>query len=135
MPRVRAWLVDFRDNVRTDWADVSFDRNFSLRVDLCSSGPQAFVFGGLSDHDSGGEVPTMMIESIRRVIDKKTEKIADVLINHRIWWLLLVDWVGHGPSLGTQQRVKQAVKVPPPWSRVILVNVLNDADAFELDLP
>jgi hypothetical protein len=97
------------------------------------SHPTLFVFGGYIDGNSGGFVVADIVRNLRLCMDEKARKIAPFRERYEEWWLAVVDLIGYGGlDEWDLSSLRRAMRVTPPWHRIILVNPKDHTRAVEL---
>jgi hypothetical protein len=91
-----------------------------------------FVFGGLSDEDSGGWLIYEMERNIQYCLREKTKKISCVRANYKQWWLALVDHIGYGLDEFDRELFGDQVSIIHNWDRVILIDPRDHTRWFEI---
>lgn len=89
------------------------------------------------DWDAGGRVIEILGRNIRHCIAEKEIKVEPYLDNYEEWWLILVDHITYDliSDLKSfeQEQLKREIQVNTPWSRIIIVNLLNPADSLSFE--
>lgn len=128
-------LVSFRDQSIHQPMQLHVIDNLELGLIKASKVYSSFyVLGGSSDDDGGGPVVAEMERNLRICISEKTTKVARIRSKYPEWWLVLVDYIGYGILDGSdREQLRERVRrIKHDWDKIILVNPLNSADAFEL---
>ena len=133
-PKIKAALLAFPNDTTQDIDRISISNRFSLGLARSSKIFQTrFVLGGYTDHESGGWVVSEMIRNLAIVIPEKSKKIARFHSKYSEWWLVLIDHIGYthldSHELGT---LRQHVRRPPEWARIVLVSPLASEHAIEI---
>jgi len=130
---VRAALLDFESLADSPSSHIEVAPHFRLHLLRSSqSGPQRFVLGGLSDHDLGGAVLHEAHRNLLICIDDKRRKVARVQAKYPVWWLALVDYIGHGLHPREREQLRALVTVERPWDSIVLVNPTDPASGFAM---
>jgi hypothetical protein len=93
--------------------------------------PSLYVFGGYSDHDSGGWVLSETQKNLRICIKEKTQKIARFRKKYQEWWLILIDLIGYGVEDCDRTLFREHLAIDHEWNKVILLNPLDPQSAYE----
>jgi len=127
-------LVSFRDQSIHQPTRLRVTDNLELRLIQASKAHSSFyVLGGSSDYDAGGFVVAEIERNLRICISEKTNKVARVRSKYPEWWLVLVDHIGYGMlDESDREQLRELARIEHNWDKIILVNPLNSADAFEL---
>lgn len=126
-------LRDIPDPAATSSAWIEVAPNF--KVSLWRAGKHydsRFIFGGFSDHDSGGLVLAEMQRNLLICMEDKKRKVARVRARYPVWWLALADHIGRGLSTDERDQLRALVATGEPWDKVIIVESSSPSDGFEL---
>ena len=127
-------LRKFKEQPSHEPCDIRVSRDIKLGFLRASNPhPTFFVPGWAADHDSGGFVIAEMEQNLRLCIAEKTRKVAKVHHKYPEWWLVLEDRIGYGAlDKSDRDQLRKLVRADGYWTKIILVNPLNPASAFEL---
>jgi hypothetical protein len=88
---------------------------------------------GRSDQDGGGFIFDELKRSATICIENKTRKISKCRPKYSVWWLVLVDFIGHGLNASEIQEFKSQVSIPhPAWDKVIVLDSTDATRFFEI---
>lgn len=94
----------------------------------------AYVYGGMTDNDTGGFLFSKMYKNLAIVIEEKQGKVKPYLNRYSSWWLALVDYLNFGSGL-TEKELNQLKKTVPSdvvFQKVLLISPTDPANAFTL---
>lgn len=131
---LRRTLMAFRDSEARSACEIRLFPQVELR--LFRGGPThstLFVFGALSDYDAGGWLVSEIIRNTAICVEEKTGKVAVVRGRYSEWWLLLVDYIGHGALDESDYALLRAhLQRPDGWDKLILVDPSRPANGVEM---
>jgi hypothetical protein len=84
-----------------------------------------FLLGGYADLNSGGFLISEIYRNLKICIEDKTKKIERYKSKYRVWWLVLIDNVGHGLSKDDVIQLRAVGPLQHDWDRVLLVAPMN----------
>lgn len=88
--------------------------------------------GGDSDDDRGGWLLEDLEANIELCSTEKERKVRPYREKYTAWWLVLVDHIGYGLDKFDQSMFHDQVTLHHAWEKLILVNPLDPAHAFEI---
>jgi len=131
-PMVKECLLTFLENPLAE--PIQVDDNLEIGFYTASNPhPTAFVLGGGSDGDSGGSVVHEMLKNLRLCVAEKTLRIAPHRYKYSTWWLLLVDYIGHGLGEYDQQMLIEHWDVEHDWDKIIIVSPLKPCSRIRIE--
>jgi hypothetical protein len=123
-PTLRSGLDSFISMPIKSRMVLAQGQGFELEVFCRTSAPHAtiFVMGGCSDQQSGGWLLAEMQTNIRHCASEKTRKISKVQSKYPVWWLALVDHIGHGLDDFDREMFREKVSVEHSWDKIIVID-------------
>ena len=104
---IKKVLSDFSQsptNVRTE---IAVNNSLTIKIFPANTPKDGkfFLMAGYSDQDSGGWVLSELERNILLCSEEKLGKVEKYRKNYSVWWLALVDHIGHG--IGEDERSSQ----------------------------
>lgn len=132
--RLDSILLPFMAEIDPQPFSKDLGDGFSIRVFRSPSPkPTFFRAAGVSDEQSGGWLLAEMEANLTHYIAEKARKIEPFRAAYREWWLVLDDQIGYGLDKFDQDMFHDQVKVSPgPFSRIVLLDPKNGANAFNV---
>lgn len=93
---------------------------------------KAYVYGSISDQDSGGCVIGEIVKSLKKIIPEKEKKIEKVYSKYKEWWLLLVDSTNLGFSGEDFDQLKTSHISSGLFNKILLISSLNYSKGYEI---
>ncbi len=108
--------------------------NFELEVLCRTPKPRGdmFVLAGCADEDSGGWLLAQMELNIIYCIGKKEQSISTVRSKYSEWWLVLVDYIGHGLDDVDKEIFKTQVSISHTWDKILVIDPREHSRWFEI---
>jgi hypothetical protein len=94
--------------------------------------PTFYRLGGGSDAQAGGRVLEQMEKNLKLHVTDKTNKVAAYRTKYPIWWLVLVDQIGHGLDDLDREQFRNTVQISHNFDRVILVDPSDASRAMDV---
>jgi len=91
-----------------------------------------FICSGQDDLDAGGFTLSEMKNNIDYCIQEKSEKIRKYKHNYEYWWLALVDHISRGLNDHDIAMLREGIRLPPDWDKLIVINPRDIGRSFEL---
>jgi hypothetical protein len=95
-------------------------------------GDKTYVYGSISDHDSGGCVVGEIIKSLKKIVPEKERKIERVYSKYNEWWLLLVDTTNLGFSIEDSDQLKTVPISSDLFTKILLLSSFSHLDGYEI---
>jgi hypothetical protein len=131
--KLEAALKTFLQGPASTPARVKIDPCLDIEIISATPRPgQCFIVAGNSDRERGGWLVADLAVNIQHCSDEKTVKIAPYRARYSAWWLLLVDFIGHGLDEFDQRQLKEAAGIRHTWDKIIIINPLQPLQAFEV---
>lgn len=92
----------------------------------------AYVLGAMPDMDAGGFVVSEIYANLKIVIEEKSEKITKYKHKYNEWWLVLIDYIGHGLRERDVEYLRELPKITNEWDKVVLVSPHDSDNGFEI---
>jgi hypothetical protein len=133
-PKLRSGLQRFLSSSTRSRSVVAAGQGVELEVFCRTSTPHAslFVMAGCSDQQSGGWLLAEMQTNISHCASEKTRKIAKVQPKYPVWWLALVDHIGHGLNDFDREMFREKVSVEHSWDKIIVIDPRDHRRWFEI---
>lgn len=108
-----------------------------IRLALTPGSPTSAMFLLQSVSDGVGILLLQeLIANIKDAIREKSQKIKKRQADFDEWWLILIDHIGYvqlsGLSQVERKNLRTAIRVKPPWSRIIIVSHADPNVGYEL---
>jgi hypothetical protein len=91
-----------------------------------------FYLLGQEDKQSGGWIVEEIKKNLQHCVQEKTAKIALVRKKYPEWWLVLPDLIGYGFDAFDKDQLKEQLKFPHTWNKIILLDPNNPCNALVL---
>ena len=104
-------------------------------IDLVPASKQydtPYLMGGYSDRDSGGWVLSEMEHNILICSEEKMYKVDKERDNYSIWWLALVDHIGHDLNDTEKSQLDDQLIKNHKWDKVLIINPNNINQTYEI---
>jgi len=92
----------------------------------------AYVLGAMPDMDAGGFVVSEIYSNLKIVLEEKTRKISKYRHKYNEWWLVLIDYIGHGLSERDVTHLRELPVITNGWDKVVLVSPQGNSHGFEI---
>ncbi len=94
--------------------------------------PGLFVLGGGSDEDAGGFTVSELVRNLEICVAEKVAKVAPHQAKYPEWWLVFANHIGYRVIPEDRRLLRELFHVSHSFDRIILVNPIDAADAFEI---
>lgn len=132
-PALREALLEIAQSEPSSSVHVRPDPSIEFRFDpTTDKQDQLFNLGAFSDSASGGAVVAEMIKHIEHYHAEKSVKISAYKNRYAIWWLVLIDYIGYGLHPDDQIQLKQHLRLPTCFDKVLIVNPYSPYAGFEI---
>ena len=133
-PKLRSGLQSVLSSSSRSRSVVATGQGVELEVFCPTSTPHAslFVMAGCSDQQSGGWLLAEMKTNISHCASEKTRKIAKFQSKYPVWWLALVDHIGHGLDDFDREMFREKVSVEHSWDQIIVIDPRDHRRWLEL---
>ena len=81
----------------------------------------AFLLGSIDDDNRAYWVVSELIANIEYCVQEKLKKIAPYRGRYENWWLVLVDHIAFGPNNEDMSQLREHLRAPSGWDKVVLV--------------
>jgi hypothetical protein len=114
--------------------EYTIDNQLKIRIRPAKRlfGDKAYVYGSISDHDSGGCVIGEIVKSLKKIIPEKERKIERVYSNYKEWWLLLVDATNLGFSAEDFDQLKTVHISSDLFAKILILSSFSHLDGYEI---
>ena len=130
---IRKILDNNLNNTSATIVEIRLNEKFSVKLIPASNQYDTpYRMGGCSDRDSGGYVLSEMERNILICSEEKMYKVDDVRDNYSIWWLALVDHIGHDLNETEKNQLDDQLVKGHNWDKVLIINPNNIDQAYEI---
>lgn len=122
-PKLCMVLEKFLLNPRRCNGTIFDEVGFKLDVFRASkSHPQLLIMASSSDSECGGFILGEMEKNIQYCADEKSQKILRYRPKYPVWWLALVDYIGHGLDDFDLEMFYEQSAVQHTWDKIIIIS-------------
>lgn len=91
-----------------------------------------FHLGMLIDYDEGGFVLASIYQSLKIIIQEKSDKIKPYKQEYSEWWLALIDTVGYGLSEDEFKELRNSIDFDLKFDKIFIISYLNPLRGGEI---
>jgi len=94
--------------------------------------PQLFLMSGSSDAESGGLILAEIEKNVQYCADEKLKKIAPYRSKYSVWWLALIDHIGHGLDDFNLAMFREPASIQHAWDRIVVISLRDVTKHFTI---